>query len=115
MLPANATSIHSPCQRVVSLLPSATEMLCLVGGSAQLIGRSHECDYPPKVVRAIPTLTAAKNEFLSSRQMHEVVAEELQSGTGLYTIDEAALRALEPQARRSVLGHGQVEVYGVIG
>ncbi|MCC6660800.1 MAG: ABC transporter substrate-binding protein [Phycisphaerales bacterium] len=42
--------------RVVSLLPSATETLCLVGGSGLLVGRSHECDYPPGIAH-LPVLT----------------------------------------------------------
>lgn len=84
-----------PC--VVSLLPSATEILCLIGGAAQLTGRSHECDYPEEVAGEVPMLTAAKNDFENSRQMHEAVAEELQTGAGLYTINKPLLHRLAPQ------------------
>lgn len=44
-------------QRVVSLIPSATEIVCLLGLEGQLVGRSHECDYPPSVQR-LPICTA---------------------------------------------------------
>ena len=44
--------------RVVSLLPSATEVLCAVGGGGLLVGRSHECDFPREVVQHLPVLTS---------------------------------------------------------
>lgn len=87
-------------KRVVSFLPSATEILCYIGGEALLVGRSHECDYPPSI-RDRPALTAAVNAFESSRQMHDVVSQTLEKGDGLYTIDAAALEAAQPQVRYS--------------
>lgn len=57
--------------RVVSLLPSATEILALLG--AKIVGRSHECDWPP-AVRSAPALTGAYNQFVDSRQMHDAVS-----------------------------------------
>ncbi len=45
--------------RIVSLLPSATEIVCALGFESQLIGRSHECDYPAAVTR-LPALTEPK-------------------------------------------------------
>jgi iron complex transport system substrate-binding protein len=54
--------------KVVSLLPSATELICAAGGEKYLVGRSHECDYPPSITdRAI--LTAAINKFESCKQV----------------------------------------------
>ena len=70
--------------RVVSLLPSATDMLCFVADPTWLVGRSHECDYPP-AVQTLPILTAARVRFESSRQMHESVNNSLSQGKGLYT------------------------------
>lgn len=81
--------------RVVCLLPSATEILCLVGGEDLLVGRSHECDYPASI-QHLPFLTAATNAFTSSWQMDQAVGEALQSGQGLYTIDAEALKELRP-------------------
>ena len=53
---------------VVSLLPSATEIVVLVGGAPYLCGRSHECDYPPEAVSHLPMLTSASNgHFTNSR------------------------------------------------
>lgn len=58
--------------RVVSLLPSATEIICAVGGEQLLVGRSHECDYPPPICDR-PVLTAARTAFVNSQQMHDAV------------------------------------------
>jgi hypothetical protein len=54
--------------RVVSLLPSATEILALIGGESLLVGRSHECDYPASV-KSAPILTSSSLNFESSRQI----------------------------------------------
>lgn len=56
--------------RAVSLLPSATELLVAVAGEDVLVGRSHECDYPPSI-QDRPPLTAAKTAFVDSQQMHD--------------------------------------------
>jgi len=49
----------NPTPRIVTLLPSATEIVCALGFEDQLVGRSHECDFPPEVLR-VPALTEAK-------------------------------------------------------
>jgi hypothetical protein len=46
--------------RVVSLLPSATEIVCALGAGGELVGISHECDHPPEVVTGLPALTASR-------------------------------------------------------
>ena len=48
--------------RIVTLLPSATEIVCALGFEDQLVGRSHECDFPRSVVR-VPGLTAAVEDL----------------------------------------------------
>jgi iron complex transport system substrate-binding protein len=83
-------------QRIVSLLPSTTEMACLLGLRERLVGISHECDFPPSV-RGLPVLTAAKVDAKArsaeiDRQVREVVA----SGLSVYRIDEEKLRDLRP-------------------
>ena len=83
-----------PAPRVVSLLPSATEVVALAGGADVLVGRSHECDYPD--VSALPTLTAANNDFTSSAQMNDAVAMSLEAGKGLYSLNSDLLRKLRP-------------------
>ena len=51
-------------QRIVSLLPSTTEIVCALGLREQLVGRSHECDYPAGV-QSLPALTAARLDWSS--------------------------------------------------
>jgi thiol-disulfide isomerase/thioredoxin len=51
-------------QRIASLLPSTTEIVCALGLAADLVGHSHECDFPPEVT-ALPALTQPKLEILS--------------------------------------------------
>ena len=45
--------------RIVTLLPSATEIVCALGFQDSIVGRSHECDYPPSM-RRVPALTEPK-------------------------------------------------------
>ena len=82
--------------RIVSLLPSTTEMVCLLGLRERLVGVSHECDFPESV-RGLPVLTAPKIDPRGrsaeiDRQVREVVA----SGLSVYRIDEERLRELRP-------------------
>ena len=81
--------------RVVSLLPSATEILCLVGGEALLVGRSHECDYPPTISR-VPILTGQRTHAETPGEIDRAVRENLGAGSSLYSLDEAALARLQP-------------------
>jgi iron complex transport system substrate-binding protein len=83
-------------QRIASLLPSTTEMACLLGLRDRLVGISHECDFPTSV-RGLPVLTAAKVDAKArsaeiDRQVREVVA----NGLSVYRIDEEKLRELRP-------------------
>jgi len=91
--------------RIVSLLPSATETLLAITGSGalrpgapvQLVGRSHECDFPPPILDAeIPVLTRARTAFVSSAQVDADVRAQLATGTSLYELDETLLEALKP-------------------
>ncbi len=89
--------------RIVSLLPSATEIVCALGLGDQLVGVSHECDYPPDVVAGKPVLTASAVERahpdgtpLSSREIDERVRALVASGESLYTLDAERLRELQP-------------------
>jgi iron complex transport system substrate-binding protein len=82
--------------RIVSLLPSATEIAVAVGQGAGLVGRSHECDFPP-FVEALPACTSTKLEHgLTSRQIEDRVQEIVRQGLSVYQVDAPLLRALKP-------------------
>jgi len=87
--------------RILSLLPSATEIVFALGLGDSLVGVTAECDYPPeaaeKTVVSIPALPAGGDGArLSAAAVDAVVAEAVASGTALYRLDEAALAALGP-------------------
>ncbi|MCL4741645.1 MAG: hypothetical protein KJZ54_05510 [Phycisphaerales bacterium] len=81
--------------RIVSLLPSATETLCLVGGRGMLVGRSHECDFPDGLER-VPTLTAARTGAGDAAAIDADVRQHTAEGRSLYTINEDELVRLRP-------------------
>lgn len=82
--------------RIVSLLPSATEIVCALGLQDQLVGVSHECDYPA-TVRGLPRVTRTLIPHdASSARIDDLVRERLQSSRALYTLDEAVLASLHP-------------------
>jgi iron complex transport system substrate-binding protein len=83
-------------QRIVSLLPSTTEMVCLLGLRERLVGISHECDFPGSV-RGLPMLTAPKvDPGARSAEIDRQVREVVASGLSVYRIDEERLRDLRP-------------------
>lgn len=82
--------------RIVSLLPSATEIAVALGLGEALVGRSHECDFPPEVAR-LPALTATKiPKGMRSEKIDRTVKSIIESGLSAYTVDAERLRALRP-------------------
>ena len=82
--------------RVVSLLPSATELLCFVGGRPALAGRSHECDFPPGI-EGVPVLTAQRTPpGTPPAEIDRLVREQLAGGGSLYTLNADLLASLRP-------------------
>jgi iron complex transport system substrate-binding protein len=82
--------------RIVSLIPSATEIVCALGFEADLVGRSHECDYPPSVLN-LPVLTEARLELNgSSREIDERVKAVLRDTVSVYRVHEDVLNDLKP-------------------
>ena len=82
--------------KIVSLLPSATELVCGLGLRDQLVGVSHECDYPPSVV-GLPILTSSRiPEGLDSDEIDRLVTDQLQNDEALYDLLMQPLTELEP-------------------
>ena len=82
---------------IVSLLPSATEIVCELGLYDQLVGVSHDCDWPPEVQDERPVLsTAVVSGDEPSRQIDDVVNERIHQGLSVYHLDEDLLAQLAP-------------------
>ena len=82
--------------RIVSLLPSATETVCELGLGENLVGVSHECDYPP-FVSALPKVTRSLIPHdASSLQIDSLVREKLKTRKALYDLDMPGLERLQP-------------------
>lgn len=81
--------------RIVSLLPSATEIVCALGFQGALVGRSHECDFP-KGVERLPVCTAPKVGGADTRAIHASVSAILQDDISVYRVDSDLLRKLQP-------------------
>ncbi|MBV8056929.1 MAG: cobalamin-binding protein [Deltaproteobacteria bacterium] len=96
--------------RIVTLLPSATEIICALGFEAQLVGRSHECDYPPAVVR-LPALTSPKfNAEGSSAEVDQSVKKILADALSVYRVNVELLQSLKPDV---IVTQSQCEVCAV--
>jgi iron complex transport system substrate-binding protein len=83
--------------RIITLLPSATEVVAALGLGDQLVGISHECDYPPELVANKPILTrSAIPHGLEPAQVDRIVSERLRLGESLYTLDYDLFESLKP-------------------
>jgi iron complex transport system substrate-binding protein len=82
--------------RIVSLLPSATEIICELGLVDALVGVTHECDFP-HLVRALPKVTKTLiPSAATSREIDSLVRERLKSERALYSLDMPMLEQLRP-------------------
>lgn len=96
--------------RIVSLIPSATEIVAALGYGDYLVGRSHECDFPASV-RTLPVCTEPKFDPVgSSRQIHERVSELLSDALSVYRVDVDLLAKLQPT---HIVTQAQCEVCAV--
>jgi iron complex transport system substrate-binding protein len=83
--------------QVVSLLPSATEIIARLGLANCLVGRSNECTYPPEV-QHLPVVTAARIDpaALESVEIDRQVREAIKDGRSLYAVDAELIDRLKP-------------------
>ena len=82
--------------RIISLLPSATEMACALGGGVQLVGRSHECDFPVEVT-SLPVCTESKLlPHATSRELDEQIHNLLGASLSIYRLNTRLIQELKP-------------------
>ena len=82
--------------KIVSLLPSATEIVAALGLAENLVGRSHECDWPAGL-NHLPVLTQPKmNPFENAATIDRDVRALVEDGTSVYKLDADAIRAIAP-------------------
>jgi len=84
-------------QRIVSFLPSATEMVCALGLGDRLMGVSHECDHPPEA-KSKPVVVHAvlPVERMSQSEIDVAVTQRLRNGLSLYQVEERLIRDIAP-------------------
>jgi iron complex transport system substrate-binding protein len=105
--------------RIVTLLPSATEIVCELGLRDKIVGVTHECDYPPGI-ELLPHVTRSSiDHHAPSKVIDLAVRDHLTSSNALYSLDEALLQELAPdlivtQALCEVCAVSEDEVLSVI-
>jgi iron complex transport system substrate-binding protein len=96
--------------RIVSLIASSTEIVCALGFEQQLVGRSHECDYPPSV-QSLPVCTSPKFKVEgTSREIDDRVKAVLEDALSVYRVDARLLGELKPT---HIITQSQCEVCAV--
>jgi iron complex transport system substrate-binding protein len=97
-------------QKIISLLPAATEIVCALGLEGNLIGRSHECDHPESI-KSLPICSEANfPDGLSSADIDNKVKEILADALSVYTIKREVIKELSPDV---VITQAQCEVCAV--
>ncbi|MFJ6154306.1 ABC transporter substrate-binding protein [Micromonospora profundi] len=83
--------------RIVSLLPAATDIVAMLGLTGHLVGRTHECDWPPGDLAGVPVVTGTSlPEALTSREISAAIAGDAHRGSSLYRLDVTMLEGLKP-------------------
>jgi iron complex transport system substrate-binding protein len=97
-------------KRIISLLPAATEIVCALGLEHNLVGRSHECDFPESV-KSLPVCSEANfADDLSSLEIDIKVKEILTEALSIYTVKREVIKELSPDV---VITQAQCEVCAV--
>ena len=94
---ADGTVLASDPVRIVSLLPSTTEILFAIGAGDDVVGVTFECDYPPEARTRTIVSTTTLPEGLSPAEIDAAVKDRMAAGEDLYRLDEGALRTLDPE------------------
>ncbi|MXW14522.1 MAG: cobalamin-binding protein [Rhodothermaceae bacterium] len=96
--------------RIVSLIASATEIVCALGFESNLVGRSHECDYP-RTVETIPVCSSSKIiTESSSAEIDDQVRTIVRDGLSVYKVDSELLDTISPSV---IITQTQCEVCAV--
>ena len=97
--------------RICSLLPGATEIAFALGLGDEVVGVTHECDYPPEArQRSVVVHSAIDSNRMTSLEIDRWVSERLRSNQGLYMIDEERLREAAPDV---ILTQGLCDVCAI--
>jgi iron complex transport system substrate-binding protein len=89
--------VEGEAKRIVTTLPSATEIVSLLGLDDRLVGITHECDYPPSVrTKPVVMRSVFDSKKMNSKEIDDAVLERVSSGHSIYTIDEDLLQKLSP-------------------
>jgi iron complex transport system substrate-binding protein len=84
-------------RRIVSFLPSATEMICALGLGDRLLGVTHECNYPPEIAgKPIVVRNVLPIESMSQSEIDSAVTQRLRNGLSLYQVDETLMQEIAP-------------------
>jgi iron complex transport system substrate-binding protein len=91
-----ADRLYSSLMRIISLVPNGTEILFAVGAGDQVVGVSHECDYPAAARTRTILTGSALRPGMSAAEISQAVSAQVASGESLYTLDEARIAELAP-------------------
>jgi iron complex transport system substrate-binding protein len=82
--------------RIVSLVPSATEMLFALGAGPEVVGVTHECDFPPEALEVDNVTRDRLPPGLDAHEIDEAVRAHTEAGEAIYELDAEVLRGLQP-------------------
>src|SRR5262249_5564543 len=88
--------VDSPIMRIVSLLPSATEILFSFGFDREIVGVSHECDYPAQARTKRVVIHSRLPHGTAPGEIDRMVRDFVSRGESLYAVDAEALEELQP-------------------